>query len=107
MTKVLPVQLIVDTAGGVAPVGNTVRLPLEPISATVKLNETAEAVAGTPHWPATVKFRDSLGASAGGPYAPLKPNPRVSATRQGVRAMKWLAAEGTAVDAMMPSAACA
>src|SRR5688500_10488540 len=96
MTNVLPVQLIVETVGTGPPVGCTVRFPPLPISATVKLNDTAEAPAGTPHCPPMVKIREPLGESAGGPYSPVNPWPRVSTTRHGVRVMKWLAAEGTA-----------
>src|SRR5262245_37895885 len=61
-----------------------VRWPAPCVRATVRLAETAGALAGTPHWPAIGKSRGTPADNDGGPQAPVKPPPRVSSTRQGV-----------------------
>ena len=70
------------------PAGKTRRSPAAPTFNAAKLKDTAAAEAGIPHCPAMVKSRVALARRAGGPKAPVNPLPRVSATRQGVRAMK-------------------
>src|SRR5438445_7541993 len=70
------------------PAGKTRRSPAAATFSAAKLNETAAADTGMPHFPVMVKLRVALAASEGGPYAPEKPPPRVSASRHGVIAMK-------------------
>src|SRR5512147_2527499 len=85
---------MVETRGTPPPVGKTLRSPAAPTFSAAKLKETAAAEAGIPHWPEIVKSRVALANRAGGPYCPVKPLPRVSATRHGETAMK-----GRGVDA--------
>jgi hypothetical protein len=59
------------------------------------LAETAWAEAEMPQWPATGKTRGLWVAIEGGPKAPLKPLPRVSASRQGEIATKAMGGVGT------------
>src|SRR6266566_7207484 len=73
---------MVETRGSVPPPGKVRRSPRAVGSVMVKLNETACASAGMPHWPPMTNVRSALAARAGAPYGPAAP--RVSATRHGV-----------------------
>jgi hypothetical protein len=70
--------------------------PCPLVLVTAMLAETAWAVRGMPQLPATGKTRAALPINEGGPKAPLKPFPRVSASRQGEIATKAIGGVGTA-----------
>ena len=59
------------------------------------LSTTAEASAGTPHWPAIAKARAAPAESGGPPYGPVAS--RVSTTRQGVTVWNPTPADGRKV----------
>ncbi len=87
-----------ETTGRTAPAGQRLTNPAPSVCVTVTFNETAWALAGIPHCPASRNSRGVPAESDGGPYSPLKPLPRVSMTRQGVRATKgrgWAEAAAT------------
>src|SRR5215471_17658470 len=84
--------------GAPKPSGNALRKPGPSVFVAVRFAETAAASLGMPHEPVIGKFRGLPAARLGGPKAPLKPFPRVSASRHGVTATKKRGAEGGATD---------
>src|SRR5262245_41660151 len=66
-----------------APSGQIAMKPGPVVLVTLILAATAFAVAGTPHCPTPGNTRGDCWARAGGPKGPVKPEPRVSASRQG------------------------
>src|SRR5512142_3409956 len=85
------VQFRTDVIEGAPPWGNAIRFPFRMSVVAPKLKETAATPPGMPHDPPIGKLRLTLPDSPGGPNGPLKPLPRVSATRQGASA--WNASE--------------
>jgi hypothetical protein len=78
-----------------APSGQTDMNPTPLVLVTAMLAETAWAVMGMPQWPATGKTRGDWAPIEGGPKAPVKPLPRVSASRQGAIPTKAIGGVGT------------
>jgi hypothetical protein len=81
-----------------SPPGQTEMNPTPLVLVTAMLAETAWAEMGMPQWPPTGKTRGVTALIEGGPKAPLKPLPRVSASRQGGIPTKAIGGVGTLAE---------